>query len=272
MTFSVKNYLNSVGLAEIVFYPRWATQPDPDSFLGNILEIPVSSDAQIGGIFFKNAPDVPTLLFFHGNGEIAQDYMFQIENFLGCGVNVVIVDYRGYGFGTGSPTVLNMIEDSPTIYTFIKNFLIDQEFLPKIFLMGRSLGCIPAAKLASLNHPEVIGVIFESAFADTVKLFQNLFRINLSGMKLTDFNPWSNISFIPKIQSPTLILHGTQDLIIPFPNGKEIYDLLSDSVRKKFIPIEGAQHNDIHASEDQYFGALQSFTQQEFHRTTLFSK
>ncbi len=269
MTFSIKSYLDSVGLAELVFYPRWTIKPDPDSFVGYILEIPISSKVQIGGLFFKNSPDVPTLLFFHGNGEVAQDYMFNIEKFLGCGVNVAIIDYRGYGFSTGSPTVLNMIEDSPTIYEFVKNFLIENEFLSNLIIMGRSLGCMPAAKLASMNYPEVIGVIFESSFADTVELFQTLFQMNINGLNLADFDPWSNLSYIPQIQSPTLILHGSNDRIIPIKNGRKIYDILPDNIRKKFTLIEGAHHNDIHYSTEQYFGALQSFIQQEFLRATF---
>ncbi|MHA1619378.1 MAG: alpha/beta hydrolase [Promethearchaeota archaeon] len=268
MTFSISDYLNSVGLAELVFYPRWTIKPDPGSFIGNVLEIPISSNVKIGGLLLKNSTDVPTLLFFHGNGEVAQDYMFHIEKFLGCGVNVAVVDYRGYGFSTGIPTVLNMIEDAIIIYNYLKNFLIDQDFLPSIIIMGRSLGCIPAAKLASLNLSEVIGVVFESSFADTVGLFQSLFQMKMHGKKLTDFDPWSNLSFIPQIQSPTLILHGSDDQIIPITNGRKIYDILPNNIRKKFIPIEGAHHNDIHISTEQYFRELQSFIQQEFLRAT----
>lgn len=56
----------------------------------------------------KNAP---TLLFFHGNGEIVEDYDDIAQIYLKLGINFLPVDYRGYGRSTGSPTVTAMMRD-----------------------------------------------------------------------------------------------------------------------------------------------------------------
>ena len=63
----------------------------------------------IGGRFYAAGATAPTLLFFHGNGEIVADYEDLGPLYARQGLNFFPVDYRGYGRSTGTPTVTAMI-------------------------------------------------------------------------------------------------------------------------------------------------------------------
>jgi len=71
--------------------------------------IPVEDTIAIGARFHQHTRDAPTLLFFHGNGEIVADYDEMGPFYNRIGVNFLPVDYRGYGRSTGSPTVTAMM-------------------------------------------------------------------------------------------------------------------------------------------------------------------
>lgn len=266
MKFTVRNFLNSNVISEKLFFPRKTQKPNLRSFVGSILEFEIAPTVTIGGIFFKNDPEVPTLLFFHGNGEIAEDYIFDIENYLGCGVNLAIVDYRGYGISSGEPSYLHLLEDSPKIYRKLCDWLRKKHFNQQIFVMGRSLGSACAIEIGSHNPREVLGYIFESGFADTWKLFTELFNISLDRINPQELSSWNNLFKIPLIKASSLILHGTKDSIIPISQAYTLYEYLSPEYKKRIVPIEGAHHNNIHSYTEQYFSELTSFIQKEiFH-------
>lgn len=259
MSFSIEDFLNSNYISERIFYPRWIQEPNPEVVEAEILNILIEPDISISGLFFKNEPELPTLLIFHGNGEIAYDYVNGIEDYMSCGVNVAVVDYRGYGWSNGKPTYLNLYQDAVAIFDKIIEFLINIGYSAKIFTLGRSLGCVSAAEIGAKRADNLLGIIFDSAFADTYFIFQNLFDINLKGISPKDFNPYNVKSKLQKIKKPTLILHGTADNIIPIKQAFEIYEFLPKNILKRLVPIKSAHHNTIHAFAEEYFGEINSF-------------
>jgi hypothetical protein len=80
--------------------------------------IPVHPGVAIGGRFYAAGATEPTLLFFHGNGEIVADYEDLGMLYVQRGLNFFPVDYRGYGRSTGTPTVTTMMHDCNAIFAF----------------------------------------------------------------------------------------------------------------------------------------------------------
>ncbi len=72
---------------------------------------PPEKSVTIGGRFYAATPEAPVILFFHGNGEIVEDYDDIAEVFLRMGISFLPVDYRGYGRSSGSPSVTGMMRD-----------------------------------------------------------------------------------------------------------------------------------------------------------------
>ena len=56
-----------------------------------------------------------------------------------------------------------------------------------------------------------------------------------------------NIDYAPAIQCPVFIVHGTQDEVVPFWHGEELFLALPQEWRAKPFWVEGAGHNNIEA-------------------------
>ncbi|MHA2184013.1 MAG: alpha/beta hydrolase [Promethearchaeota archaeon] len=246
-------------VSNIVFYPRKMPIPQTTEPNIKVLRFEVEKNISIGGFFFLNNPNLPTLLLFHGNGEIAADYQYFLGFFFQCGVNLSVIDFRGYGFSTGEPYYTSLITDAMPIYTKFHRWLIKNNFNESIFVFGRSLGSVCAAEIGSHNPESLKGTIFESGFASIFDLMSRLFRVE--GREITPefLNKYSNDTKIRKFKKPVLVIHGTQDWIIPFSQGKLIYENIPEDVEKRLVLIEGAGHNDISSFEDEYIPPLKEF-------------
>ena len=90
--------------------------------------IPVEEDIAIGARFHMAEKSGANLLFFHGNGEIAADYDELGTVYNQMGINLLAVDYRGYGRSGGKPTVTAMMRDCHIIFHFVRNWLEQNNF------------------------------------------------------------------------------------------------------------------------------------------------
>ena len=108
------------------------------------LEIPVDGDVTIGGRFYAAGTNDPTILFFHGNGEIVADYHDVAAMYRAQRINFMPVDYRGYGLSTGTPTITAILSDARATYAFAKQFLRERKYTGRFIVMGRSLGSAAA--------------------------------------------------------------------------------------------------------------------------------
>ena len=218
------------------------------------LEIPVDPGVHIGGKFFAVSPDAPTILFFHGNGEIVSDYDDLGHVYRQIGVNFLPVDYRGYGRSTGSPTVSAMMDDCHRIFTFVKDYLRQASFTGPLILMGRSLGSASALELASCHSDEIDALVIESGFAHIIPLLM-LLGINAPVLGI-DTDPFDHTGKIARYTGPLLVIHAEEDHIIPFTDGRELFEAAT-SQYKGFLGIAGANHNTIFAvGLDRYMQAI----------------
>ena len=232
-------------IISFLFYPR------KEGFLSggqrgdNDILIPVTKDVVIGARFHSAGTSAPTILFFHGNGEIVSDYDDLSSLYVKLGVNFLPVYYRGYGMSTGHPTVSAMMADCHAIFTYVQNWLKERGHTGPLVAMGRSLGSISALELASNYGNEIDGLIIESGLAYALPLLQ-LLGIDTGQLGISEETGFSNIEKIQVFHKPTLIIHAERDHIIPFSDGQALFDA-SPASNKRFLTIPGANHNDIFA-------------------------
>ena len=246
-------------VSNVVFYPRKTAIPSDLEQDIDILKFHINDKIVIGGFFFGNATNVPTVLLFHGNGEVALDYQYIAPMFHDCSVNLAVVDFRGYGFSTGKPFYSSLISDAMPIYTAFTKWMESKKLIDSLFVQGRSLGSICAAEIGANNPPNLRGIIFESGFASTYNMMVNLFRISSPILTPESLNPYSNDTRVKKFTKPTLIIHGSLDWIIPSSEANLLYQNLPDDIDKKLVLIEGAGHNNILTFEEEYFNPLSEF-------------
>ncbi|MEN9222558.1 MAG: alpha/beta hydrolase [Thermostichus sp. BF3_bins_97] len=225
----------------MIFLPRPSSYQDGEQ----ILKLTTSDGLLISAVHLPNPSATYTLLYSHGNAEDLGDILPRMLSLQRKGFGVLAYDYRGYGTSEGTPSEAGSYLDIEAAYTY----LIDQGVSPEqILVYGRSVGGGPSLYLAAKKP--VGGLILESTF---VTAFRVLTRI-----PLLPFDRFNNLSRIPKIECPVLILHGTEDVLIPFWHAQTLYRAARDP--KRLVPIEGANHNNLlQVAGERYYGILHQF-------------
>lgn len=243
-----------------LFHPRPEFENrSPQAIHENTL-IPVDTDVFVGARFHMAGASFPNILFFHGNGEIAADYDEMALLYNGMDINFLVVDYRGYGRSTGRPTITAMMRDCHVIFDFVVRWLQERDHTGPLMVMGRSLGSASAIELAAHYKDKIKGLIIESGFARSGPLLE-LLGVNLEALGFSEDQGLRNLEKIIKYDKPTLIIHAEYDHLIPFSEGKALYEA-SPSIEKTLLQIPGANHNDIFfRGEKEYMEAIKSLVE-----------
>jgi fermentation-respiration switch protein FrsA (DUF1100 family) len=242
-----------------LFHPRpeWGSPglgPSAEEML-----IQVDKDVAVGARLHLAGKDAPTILFFHGNGEIVADYNDIGPLYLRMGINFLPVDYRGYGRSNGNPTITAMMRDAHVIFDYVQNWLKEMDHTGPFILMGRSLGSASALELSAHYREQVDGLIIESGFAYAKPLLQ-LLGISMETLGIKEEEGFRNIDKITTFDKTTLIIHAENDHIISFTEGQALYDACP-APDKRFLEIPGANHNDIFLRGiREYMEAVKDFT------------
>ena len=218
--------------------------------------VEVEPEVNVGCKFYTHRPESALMLYFHGNGEIVDDYDSVAPFFNQIGINLFVASYRGYGFGNGTPTLTNMIKDAHEILKEFRNIAKEYGCGRDPFIMGRSLGSLSAIELALSN--KVQGLIVESGLANSLSQY-------LQGIVPPSFPIWNDDwEFhskvrIRSISKPTLIIHGEIDDLIPLEEARELHDR-SGARDKQLEIIHGCGHNDLFSmGKEAYFKAIEKF-------------
>eukprot|EP01122_Echinamoeba_exundans_P016843 TRINITY_DN8667_c0_g1_i1.p1 TRINITY_DN8667_c0_g1~~TRINITY_DN8667_c0_g1_i1.p1 ORF type:complete len:277 (-),score=26.87 TRINITY_DN8667_c0_g1_i1:254-1084(-) len=196
-----------------------------------------------------------TLLYSHGNAEDIT-HMHHPLNQLSrtLGVNIIAYEYPGYSFAAFDsngnyrpPTEAGVYAHAHAAYRWATQ---QQQIQPQdIIIYGRSLGSGAATELASSVASG--GLILQSPIASAIRVVaRQPFTLPM--------DIFANIDKIHRVRSPTLIVHGDQDEVVPFRHGNMLFDRLK-ATRKRNCWIQGAGHNDIEANYwDQFIGAMKA--------------
>jgi fermentation-respiration switch protein FrsA (DUF1100 family) len=233
--------LDRPDVLSLIFHPR--PEIGRASTRARDVLIPVEDRVVVGARFHLTGQSASNILFFHGNGEIVADYDNLGPLYNQKGINFLPVDYRGYGRSTGKPTVTAMMKDCHLIFQYVSRWLPDNGFSGPLIVMGRSLGSASALELAACYRDFVGGLIIESGFAYAGPLLK-LLGIDVKRLGFEEKNGFGNVDKIRRYDGPTLILHAEWDHIIPFKDGRTLFDACP-SRAKTFLRIPQADHNDI---------------------------
>ena len=221
--------------------------------------IEVEEGIKINCGFWVSNKEALSILYFHGNGETVASHSWLAPLYNQRGINLFVADYRGYGSSNGKPTITNMIGDAHTIFTGFTEIIEKEDFKSNLFLMGRSLGSLPAIELA-FNYPDKIrGLIIESGAANNFRRLWTHLGITGKETILNETSPFLNKVKIRQVHQPTLIIHGEYDQIISVKEGEELYQN-SAAQDKRILIIPGADHNDVMlVKQSLYFDTIEEF-------------
>ena len=242
-------------ILQFVFYPR--NDAKRGTHNSNDYFVPVEDKVSIGCRLYIHSRNSPSILFFHGNGEVVSDYDDIAATYNKQGINLFVADYRGYGTSGGIPTFTNMVSDAHSIFKAFVDILRINHHSGDVFVMGRSLGSVSAIELALSYQEQMKGLIIESGVASILRLLKYIGFTN----EFLDINDitFPNMAKMRSITLPTLILHGEHDSIIPVAEAKDLFESAA-AKRKHLVIISGANHNDIMlVGREKYFKAIREF-------------
>jgi pimeloyl-ACP methyl ester carboxylesterase len=194
---------------------------------------------------------------FHGNGEIASDYDGIAPLYHQIGASLFVADYRGYGGSDGAPSFASLIADAHPVLARFHALLDEKGFTGARFVMGRSLGSLPAAELAAAASQRLAGLIVESGAPDLARLRERA-GVAASDAEITELIE-AHARRLAAIRLPVLQIHGEWDEIIPLEHGVAFHEQL-ETDEKELVLIPGAGHNDIGwVGRELYFAALARF-------------
>ena len=200
------------------------------------LNIPSSEGVTLNALLFKS-PDTTKglILYFHGNRHSLERWGRYAADLKGLGYDILMVDYRGYGKSSGIPSETGLYQDAEAVYAWAKKNFPD---LPLIYY-GRSLGTGVATHLATKYLPEKL--VLETPFDELKNVVPIYFRFLLHLLPLR--HAFLNKDRLSKITCPILILHGTQDQIVPLSSALNLKPLLKPS--DVFVIVPGGRHNNL---------------------------
>lgn len=210
-------------------------------------------DEKVSAWYLPHPEAVKTILFFHGNGGNISHRGDSIYIFHKLKLNVLIVDYVGYGDSDGSPSEIGLYQSADAAWQYlVKVKKINQD---SIIIFGRSLGGAVATDLAS--RVKAGGLILESSFS-SVRDILNIIMPILSPFIYLRYS-MDSFSKLTRVDVPVLIIHSAEDEVIPFQLGQKLFYAVES--KKEFLQISGGHNDGFMQSIGPYMQKLRLFTQ-----------
>lgn len=239
----------------IYFPPREPEGPTTPATFGVPAEevwITTEDGVRLNAWFWPSATSSDVLLWFHGNAESISYAVPRLKDLARLGLNILALDYRGYGKSQGSPNEEGIYRDAEAAY----RYLVEARHVgPRhIFVYGHSLGGAAAIDLASRR--ECGGLIVESSFTRARDMAQRMLLIPL--LAYVPKTRFDSLAKIARVRAPVLIAHGTRDSVVPLWMGKSLFQAAPEP--KTWLVINGAGHDDLpEVGGEEYLESLRKF-------------
>ena len=191
------------------------------------------------------------LLYFHGNGETMAAYLPVTTKLHALGLNVLMLEYRGYGGSEGVPSEDGLYRDAEACY----RWLLDRGVSPqKIAVYGFSLGSGVAVELTS--RVAVGTLVLEAPYTSLPDVARAAYRV--VPPKLMK-NRFASEEKIASIETPTLFIHAEDDRTVPYTQGETLYEL--SPAPKKLVTISGGHVALFNAPMETVYEEIRTFLQ-----------
>jgi pimeloyl-ACP methyl ester carboxylesterase len=235
-------------ISERYFFPRPGALADPFWI--------DAGDARLACHLHRVDPAARTLVHFHGNGEIVDDYLGDFVELIGrMGCNCLLVEYRGYGRSQGSPQLGRMLADVDAVVRAAGE--------PRqLIFFGRSVGSIFAIEAAA-RFPQAAGLVLESGIADVQErllLRVQPAELGVSSQALTEvverqLDHRRKLALFP---GPVLVMHARHDGLVGVEHGERLHQWAAGDKRLQIF-AQGDHNSIMFANAREYFKLLAEF-------------
>jgi hypothetical protein len=233
----------------LIYHPSTTLEGTPAALGLAYEDVEVTTDdgVRIHG-WLLPGPRPATLLYCHGNAGNISHRLPKLEAFHNrLGLSILIFDYRGYGRSEGRPSEAGTYADARAMNAWLR-----QRDPGALVYLGASLGASVATALAAEDPPAAL--VLEAPFASV----QAMANATVPGAGWLFRTRYDTLGTVGRAGAPLLVLHGDADEVVPYRQGRAVFDAASEP--KVFAPIPGAHHNDAHeVGGETYWGAWTAF-------------
>ncbi len=221
----------------LIYFPQRALHARPPDYglAAEDLSVETPDGARLFGLWIRGSGGT-VLIFFHGNAGNVSHRLERARTLVAAlGVDVVLVDYRGYGQSGGVPSEDGLYADGEAIYRTVVARGIPPE---RIVLFGESLGCAVAIETALANRCRA--VVLEAPFLSAPEMARAVYPFVPSFLVRARFD---NETTVRRLVAPKLFVQAERDEVVPPDQTRRLFAAASPP--KEYLVIPGARHNDM---------------------------
>ena len=242
--------------SRLVYFPNMPSRaigPGPDSIglAYEPVEIITEDGIKLKGWYVPAQESRGVVLFFHGNAGNISHRLDSLRIFNELTLDTLIFDYRGYGRSDGKVSEQGTYRDADAVWHYLTE---KRSFdAAEIVIFGRSLGAAIAAYVANRHTPGAL--ILESGFVSVPEMAAALYPW-LPARQLTRIK-YPTGEYLKTVACPVLIVHSRDDEIIPFGQGRTLFELASEP--KHFLELRGGHNDGFLVSGRSYLDGFDNF-------------
>jgi pimeloyl-ACP methyl ester carboxylesterase len=242
---------------------RWIFQPSNDTWGGALAAADgmqdvwirfrseaTGADANLHGLWLpQRDAQAPVLLYLHGARWNVRSSAARMRRMHGLGFAVLAIDYRGFGLSDAAlPSEALATEDALAAWQWLVR---EQPQAQRRFIFGHSLGGGVAVRLAT-QVGDTDGLILEGTFTSIPELVGSMKWgwLPLGPLITQRFDSASRIA---DVSAPVLVVHGSDDRLVPPALGRALYERARGP--KRFVLVEGGSHHDTNAVGTAHYRA-----------------
>lgn len=229
-------------ISHFFLYPRpqyAVPSPPPAPFREVDLRLP-GGEAISAWSWIRSEEQGPLMLYFHGNGENLGTMLDggQLGQFVRHEIEFLAVDFPGYGRSEGWPS-----EDSVRAAGRAGVQYLRQTYPRRpLVIAGWSLGAAAAMQTVAASPGDYQGLALFSPWTSLREI--GAVHFGWAGRSLAG-SQYDSRRVARAVRAPVLLIHGRNDTIIPFEQGRALAGEFPDPDRVRFVPLVGTGHNDL---------------------------
>ncbi|MBM3779028.1 MAG: alpha/beta hydrolase [Acidimicrobiia bacterium] len=226
----------------LIYFPFGVPPPPADIGLTDVA--PVTWDTEDGlvlrGWFFgtrsRDGAPRTTVLVFNGNAGNRAHRAPLAEALGSHGLQVLLMDYRGYGGNPGSPSERGIAADARSARAYLASR--SDVDLSRLVYFGESLGAAVAVGLAAEHPPAAL--VLRSPFTSLAAIGGHHYPFLPVRLLLRD--RYDSLGRLPRIRAPLLVIAGDADRVVPVEQSRRLFEAAAEP--KQLLVLPGADHND----------------------------
>lgn len=227
---------------DFLYHPSKVSSSIDGINLANTEEITLTSKDGVKLEAWYRKPDSSKkmAIILHGNSGNISNRAHLLQELINLGYGFIIPAWRGFGKSEGSPSLSGLYLDAESAIEFLKSQNIK---LSDTIIIGESLGTGIATKMAT--QYKFKGIFLITPYKSIAARADELYPFMMARY-LTKDN-FSVIDNIDKVNQPVLIIHCTDDDVIPLHHAQEVYAKAKDP--KRMVTYQGCNHTNYDAND-----------------------